>query len=265
MLIFGDSGRKNRRYIRYLILLLILLAVAAQQALVKLKVASWEQTLVVRLYAINGDQLSGSAQYIDSLKLVDFKPIEGFINREASRYGIPIDAVRLEYARELETIPPPLPLQPSMVNNIIWSLHFRAWALYQSFMDDNNEADINLFVNYFNVETTQSLPHSVGLQGGMIGLINAFAHESYNGSNNVVITHEIMHTLGGSDKYDQSDLPIHPGGYAEPYRQPLYPQSKAEIMGGRIPLSATQVTMPHGLNQVVVGVFTAREINWYAE
>lgn len=262
---FPGSMSRKRRYIRYLILLLILFAVAAQQALIKLRVASWEQTLVVRIYAINGDHLSGSARYIDSLKLADFKPIERFINSEARRYGIPIDAIRLEYARELETLPPQPPLAPGMLDNIIWSLHFRAWALYWSFTDDDNNADINLFVNFFDIDTTQSLRHSVGLRGGMIGLINAFAHTGYSGSNNVVITHEIMHTLGASDKYDQSNLPLHPGGYAEPYRQPLYPQRKAEIMGGRIPVSATQVRMPENLNQVIVGAFTANEINWYNE
>ncbi len=248
-----------------MILLLILFAVAANEMLVKLRVANWKETLVVRLYAINGDNLSGSAQYIDSLKLADFQPIEDFINGEARRYGIPVEAIRIEYARELQTVPPQLPLQASMLNNIIWSLRFRAWALYWSFRDDDNNADINLFVNYFDTDTTQSLRHSVGLSGGMIGLINAFALEDYSGSNNVVIAHEIMHTLGASDKYGRSNLPIHPGGYAEPYQQPLYPQRRAEIMGGRIPVSATQVMMPESLKQVVVGALTASEINWYIQ
>ena len=254
---------KKSRYIRYLIMLLILLAVAGNEAWVKYRVASWEQTLRVRIYAINGDYLSGSAGYIDSLKLANFKPIEGFINSEARRYGVTIDAVRLEYASELETMPPQPPLKPNLIDNIIWSLHFRAWALYWSFIDNNNGADINLFVNFFDTDLTQSLRHSVGLQGGMIGLINAFAHDSYGGTNNVVIAHEIMHTLGASDKYGQSNLPLHPSGYAEPYQQPLYPQRKAEIMGGRIPVSTTQVKMPQSLKQVVVGAFTASEINWY--
>lgn len=257
-------SRKSRR-IRYLILLLILLAVAANEAIIKLRVASWERALVVRIYAINGDYMSGSAAYIDSLVLADFKPIERFINNEARRYQIPVDAVRLEYSNKLEMMPPQLPLQSSVLDNIIWSLRFRAWALYWYFVDDSNSADINLFVNYFDTDITQSLRHSVGLQGGMIGLINAFANKSYNGSNNVVITHEIMHTLGASDKYGQSNQPLHPSGYAEPYQLPLYPQRKAEIMGGRIPLSATLAKMPQSLKQVVVGVITASEINWNFE
>ena len=59
-----------------------------------------------------------------------------------------------------------------------------------------------------------------------------------------------------------NSVPLHPQGYAEPYQQPLYPQRKAEIMGGRIPLSAQQAKMPESLAEVVVGVYTAGEINW---
>jgi hypothetical protein len=57
-------------------------------------------------------------------------------------------------------------------------------------------------------------------------------------------------------------IPQYPQGYAEPYLKPLYPQRRAEIMGGRIPLSAQQAIMPRSLAEVVVGIQTAAEINW---
>jgi len=100
---------------------------------------------------------------------------------------------------------------------------------------------------------------------GLIGLINGFASKSYRGSNNVVIAHELMHTLGATDKYNQLNLPTHPGGFAAPFQEPLFPQRQAEIMGGRIPVSATQAIIPNNLGQVVVGAFTAAELNWYRE
>ena len=71
--------------------------------------------------------------------------------------------------------------------------------------------------------------HSVGLPNGLVGLINAFADHGYTGSNNTVIVPELMHTFGATDKYQANNLPSHPRGYAEPYRQPLFPQIKAEI------------------------------------
>jgi len=88
-------------------------------------------------------------------------------------------------------------------------------------------------------------------------LINAFASKDYQGSNNVVIAHELMHTFGASDKYGPDGEPVYPEGYADAYQDPLYPQTRAEIMGGRIALSQTKSKMPEGLSNVAVGAITA--------
>ena len=83
------------------------------------------------------------------------------------------------------------------------------------------------------------------------------------GSNDTVIAHELLHTLGATDKYDlRSNQPAHPDGFAEPDREPLYPQSFAELMGGRIPVSSAESTTPESLQQVIVGAKTASEIGW---
>ena len=83
----------------------------------------------------------------------------------------------------------------------------------------------------------------------MIGLVNAFAMDEMAGSNNVVITHELLHTLGATDKYDlATNMPRFPDGYAEPQRNPRLPQEVAEIMAGRIPKSATQADIPESLD-----------------
>jgi hypothetical protein len=86
-----------------------------------------------------------------------------------------------------------------------------------------------------------------------------------SGTNNVVILHEMLHTLGATDKYDRaSNMPLFPDGYAEPERMPRLPQHFAEIMGGRIPIGTLRADQPDGLHQVVIGRQTAREINWIA-
>jgi hypothetical protein len=256
---------KKRRYIRYLILLLVLFAVAANEVIVKAKVSGWEKTLQVRLFTINGDGRRATSKYIDSLQLEDFSAIEEFVNHGAEGYGITIEAIDISYAGELQSIPPQVPAQNSALRNILWSLHFRGWALYQSYRASEGSADINLFINYYDTATTQALPHSVGLKGGLIALINGFADKEYQGSNNFVVAHELMHTLGATDKYNESNQPAHPGGFAAPFQEPLFPQRQAEIMGGRIPLSATQAIIPDNLDQAVVGAFTAAELNWYRQ
>ena len=254
-----------RKNLRYLILLLILLFVAVNEALNKTRSTNWENPLWVRIYAVNGDGRAATDRYVDSLTTRSFEMIEKFVNREARRYGIKIDAIDVAYNGRLQSGPPQPPSGQNLLENIWWSLKFRAWATYRGWRSDSEAGDIELFVSYYDTETTQSLRHSVGLQGGLIGLINAFADKSYKGSNQVVIAHALMHTLGASDKYTLENLPIHPQGYAEPYRNPLYPQQKAEIMGGRVPLSVQDSRMPESLNEVVIGVYTAAEINWPVE
>ncbi|MCP4982394.1 MAG: hypothetical protein GY935_18090 [Gammaproteobacteria bacterium] len=254
-----------RRNLRYLILLLILLFVAVNEALNKTRSTSWENSLWVRVYAVNGDNRDATERYIDSLTSKNFKAIETFVNREARRGGIEIDAIDVEYNGRLAEGPPQPPSGQSILQNIWWSLKFRAWATHRAWTSDNDQGDVELFVSYYDTETTQSLRHSVGLQGGLIGIINAFADRSYRGSNQVVITHELMHTLGASDKYGADNLPLHPQGYAWPESKPLHPQRQAEIMGGRIPLSPGQVRMPQSLSEVVIGRYTAAEINWPLE
>jgi hypothetical protein len=251
-----------RKHLRYLILLLILLFVAVNEALIKFRSTSWDSPLWVRIYAVSGDDREATGKYIDSLTKHSFTAIEKYVNREARRYGIPIDAIEVEYNGRLQSGPPQPPSGQSVLENIWWSLKFRAWAAHRAWNSDQDDGDVELFVTYYDIETTQSLRHSVGLEGGLIGIINAFADKSYRGSNQVVITHELMHTLGAEDKYGMNSIPLHPQGYAQPYQQPLYPQRKAEIMGGRIPLKAQQAKMPESLAEVVIGVYTAAEINW---
>jgi len=251
-----------QKNLRYLILLLILLFVAVNETLIKSRSTSWENPLWVRIYAVNGDGRKATENYIDSLSRHSFAAVEKFVNSEARQHGIPIDAIDVEYNGRLQSGPPQPPAGHSVLENIWWSLKFRAWAAHRAWNSDQDEGDVELFVTYYDIETTQSLRHSVGLEGGLIGIINAFADKSYRGSNQVVITHELMHTLGASDKYTMKSIPLYPEGYAEPYLKPLYPQRRAEIMGGRIPLSPQQARMPESLAEVVIGVYTAAEINW---
>ncbi len=251
--------------LRYAILLFILLFVAVNEAVLKMRSTSWERPLRVHIYAVSGDARGASEAYVDRLTTKHFKPIETFMSREAKRYGISMQPIKVEYHGRLESHPPQPPSGRSVLGNMWWSLRFRSWAWYRGWTSDNDHSDVELFVSYYDTATSTSLRHSVGLQGGLIGIINAFADKSYRGSNQVVIIHELMHTLGATDKYGEANMPAYPQGYAEPYNDPIYPQRKAEIMGGRIPLSEQQSRMPEKLSEVVVGPYTAVEIYWPVE
>lgn len=126
-------------------------------------------------------------------------------------------------------------------------------------------ADVRVFVVYHDPTLRPAVPHSLGMQKGLIGLVHAFADRSMDGSNAIVVVHEVMHTLGATDKYDpRSGLPVFPQGYARPAAEPRYPQPTAEIMAGQRPLSEDRSEMPAGLAAVEVGDTTAFEIRWTA-
>ena len=137
----------------------------------------------------------------------------------------------------------------------------RLWVWDVTSGRDKITPDVRVFVRYHNRETLLRLDDSVGLRKGMFGIVNAYASRRLEGQNNVVIAHEFLHTLGASDKYDlATGLPIAPHGYADPDRSPLYPQTRAEIMGGRIPESRGTAMKPMSLRYVVIGPATALEI-----
>ena len=224
----------------------------------------WYKPIEVIIYPINGDHSSKTENYIKQLNEGDFSDIDDFFTRSSHRYHlITIQPFYTTLGHEIKSIPPAVPhdSNPSVLNAVSWSLKTRLWA-FRHTPDTSTSDNIRLYVVYHQPDEAQTLPHSIGLQDGLIGVVHAFADPLQNHENNVVMAHEILHTVGATDKYDQHNQPLYPIGYAQPHKTPLYPQQFAEIMAGRIPLSETQSKMPPDLNEVVVGKVTAREIHW---
>jgi len=98
--------------------------------------------------------------------------------------------------------------------------------------------------------------------GGRIGIASVDIDETMLDFALFVATHELFHTLSASDKYDAAGRARFPDGYAEPRRQPLFPQPGAEIMARNVPLSPTAERPPAMLSELRVGEATAREIGW---
>lgn len=133
------------------------------------------------------------------------------------------------------------------------------------FNDDFPGTDIQMFVLYHGVKDRNEIDISVGMRKGRYGVVNGFTGRALNSRNLVVFTHELMHVYGASDKYAPATRePEFPNGYADPDQYPLFPQKRAEIMGGRIPLSSTASKMPRSLKQCKIGRQTAEEIGFFA-
>lgn len=251
------------RNLRILVLLLILLVVALNTYFDRVYSTDWNIPLRVTIYPIDGDGSPATRQFIDGLKPDRFRALEAFFEQEASYWELRLKRpVQFKAAPQLHEIPPALDRDANVFSIMWWSLRMRYWA-WQSPDVPGVAPDIKLFVVYHDPALTSTLAHSVGMQKGLYGVVNAFADRSMNGSNDMITAHELLHTLGATDKYDpRTGQPIHPIGYAEPTKEPLLPQTHAELMGGRIPLADQESVTPESLNQVVVGELTAEEIRW---
>lgn len=248
--------------IRISVLLFILLFVVLNTWLSQSRSTDWNNTLWVKIYPINADGSDASINYIAALDATDFAQIETFISTETERYGKALNhPLRIELGQPLTEQPPTIEVDPGAASIMLWSLKMRWWASSVTDEQDRIEPDVKIFVRYHEPAYGALLENSVGLQKGMIGIVNARASRRNSAGNNVIIAHEFLHTLGAIDKYDlASGQPTVPDGLAEPDRSPLFPQRYAEIMGGRVALAEDNAVMPKSLKYALIGPLTAAEI-----
>lgn len=252
------------KFIRISVLLLVLASVLATTWLDRVRTTSWKDTLWIGIFPMNADGSAAADRYVASLTTEDFASLEEFYGSEAARYGVSVRRpVRIELYPSPKEVPPMLEPGSGAIATAWWSLKIRWFARRAADVPGRAPSHIRVFVLYHDPDVSETVPHSLGLQRGLVGVVHAFADRGMRGQNNIVIAHETMHTVGATDKYDlESGEPTYPDGFAEPDRQPRYPQDKAEIMAGQRAVSATKQEMPDDLREVLVGPATAREIGW---
>lgn len=251
------------RNIRIFILLLILIGVGSVTYWEGMLVRSWQQPLEITIYPINGDQSAGSAAYIAQLSDESFQEIVAFFDQQAERHRLKkLPPTRIKLAGELRQ-PPPMPPagERSALTSLMWSLQMRYYAFRQTPFRENL-GRIRLFVVYHEGEEGKPLQHSLGLRKGLVGVVHVFAKKEQAAQNNIVIAHELLHTLGASDKYDAQGQPVFPDGFTTPEEGERYPQHAAEIMAGRIAVRPDRAIIPASLDVCAVGPKTAYEIGW---
>ncbi len=251
------------RALRIAILLGILMVVAATSLQDRYRSTRWREPLFVAIYPIAADDSAGTRRYVEGLDSERFASIDRFFAHEAARYGLHVsEPFRTRLQPPLDHLPPQRPEQAGVLGTMLWSLKLRYWAWNIS-RHALEPTDVRLFVLYHDPAITPTVPHSLGLTKGLIGVVYAFAAPEMNDENNVVIAHELLHTVGATDKYDPSnDAPSFPDGYGDPKQSPLFPQRYAELMAGRRLIAADRWEQVNSLEDVVIGPATALEIRW---
>jgi len=244
--------------------LLILLAVASAIALFHFTrdtgPPDWERPLKVVIYPENADGSERALAHIQALEPDRFQAVENFMTEQAARYGLEIEKpFVLELAAPI-TGAPTAPDYESFWTHLRWSISLRWW--YWTFDGKRHDADIIVVARY-RAQGSSGPLHSLGIPELNLAVANLQAGPETRGLNNVVLAHELLHTVGASDLYDrETGLPEYPEGYADPNREPLYPQAKAELMAGRVPVAQGRAVQATRLEQVVIGAVIADEIGW---
>lgn len=251
------------RKIRIALLLLVLAHVAIGGWLLRARTASWDVPLRVAVFPIAADGSAQTAGIVDGLSSDRFDAVEEWFAEEGKRYGVRLTRpVDVQLARRLAAMPPAPPYGGQALEVMLWSLQLR-WWVWRHADTEGPAPHVRLFLLYHDPRLTSAVPHSVGLREGMVGVVHVYADRGQAAQNLVVATHELLHTVGATDKYDPAtNLPSFPDGYAEPARGPDAAQDYAEIMAGRTPVSPGRAEMPSGLDAALVGAATAREIGW---
>lgn len=252
------------RVIRIVLLLGLLLFAAFYTKQQQLNSRSWSKPVAVVIYPINHDRSASIDTYISTLNVRVFSDIGHFLRRESQKFDIAASQPAIiRLGSEIKVLPPEPPQHDrDYLANIWWSLKFRYWAFRHTPDDASNLNRIRVFLLYHEPLPERRLRHSVGLDKGLLAVVHAFAAERQNDQNNIVIAHELLHTVGATDKYDKNLQPVYPDGYADPLQKPLYPQHQAEIMAARIPTSPSTAYLAENRAQCVIGPKTALEINW---
>ena len=251
------------KLMRVAILLTVLLLVALTTCQDRYRSTRWREPLYVAVYPIAADDSPVTREYLSSLDLGAFKPIDRFFAREAERYRLnTAEPVRIRLRPELHDRPPSRAPDAGLAATAWWSLRLRYWA-WRAGGHVHEPEDIRMFVLFHDPALTPTVPHSLGLTKGLIGVVYAFAAPRMNGDNDVIIAHEMLHTLGATDKYDfTNDAPRFPDGFGDSAQNPLYPQRTAELMAGRRAISPDRWQQAENLDEVVIGPATAQEIRW---
>ena len=261
----GSSRRPTFRRIRIAILVGILLFTAAWGASTSYKRwvrGHWHRPLQVGLVLLSPD---------------------GDIDAETWRRGASRLSDRLAEEMQRWRGPGEVPFDFSVVGPVAWdrplpfsprsrSLLDRAWhalAVWRTVREIDRAA--GGVAGGFDVRVFVLAAPPVGDQvefaegsGALNGEV-AFVRGSPGGDLSIplqAIGHELLHTVGASDKYDGGGHALEPDGLADPGRVPRYPQDHAEWMVGEVAIGPGRGRLPGSIDELRVGPTTAREIGW---
>lgn len=268
-------GRLSRRHARQLVALLALAAVVVYvQSLLAAdeKIQSWEEPLDVAVIQLlpAGVTIPEAyrAQFLgapDENRAASLPAVPRWLAAEMARTtGRARDAVRLHLFDPMP-VDDPLPRpSDSFFGRIVAGIRFRTFLKNTARRGgiDLAKFPIKLLLVYYDpARPVDKHSDSFGSFRDHAGLVYVPLSIAEIPHNVAEIAHELLHTFGAKDKYNESGA-VFPGGFAEPFRAPLFPQLYAEVMAGEVPMGPGRSRPVQNLGELRIGVETALEIGW---
>lgn len=223
----------------------------------------WDKPIYIVLHPVNPSNSEKVKTYINGLKQSQFDEISKYMSDYATKYYGKRVSINYVLANPMENAP--LDVTEEQASTILgvltWTLQFRLYAMLNLKKEDIG-VDGVIYLNYAH-DDRATLNRSTALQRGRVALVNVHANPEDDRQTNMIIAHESLHLFGAQDRYDPYyGSPIFPEGYADPKQIPLYPQKRAEIMGGYIPMNERDFLVPENLDSVIILQQTAKEVGW---
>jgi hypothetical protein len=261
--------RRTRRRVRISILLLILAFVSVWAWMRQERRAErtqWERTIQVAVVILVDGEVDAPVltALVSGLRRLDDQ-LETEFGSFHERTVVPF---RFEAVgpMSVEESVPELPMVPS-----VWDVIEYTW-FQNRFMQKVNDriglspADfdsrIYLVARPARTSGSDRFVEGIAEWGGETGIVQITLEMDTVDNALIAAAHEAMHTLGATDKYEGQGRTLAPQGFAEPGRDPLYPQRWLEIMAKEIPVTASTGRLPNSVSEMRVGAMTAVEIGW---
>lgn len=244
-------------------LLAVVLAYALKDGIRRRARTSWKRPLEIALVVAERGAVAPSSIAALRQRVGD---LERRLAEERERYGSGQPPFRFQlYGPVPVASAPPTPASDGLVDLVVQA--YRSWRYFGA-IDSAADVPSSAFDSriYLVVRTPADARRKAvegqSEEGGRIGSVEVELDETMTDFALFVAAHELFHTLGASDKYDERGFARVPDGLGEPERKPLYPQAAAEVMARNVALGPGNERPPDTLDELRVGPATAREIRW---
>lgn len=224
---------------------------------------SWQRPLEVALVLVERGPLDPAA--LARLR-GGVERLEAVLEREYVRYGGTLRPIRFrQFGPVQERFAPPEAETGSLWGALRVSLELRAYARAIDELAGLSDTDFDgsIYVRLSPPRSdTRAFVEGLGEDRGRVAVANIELSADSVDFGLFVVTHELFHLLGASDRYGPDGRTLLPEGLGEPELEPTFPQRTVEVMArGRVLAPGDEVP-PSDLDELRVGLRTASEIGW---